>query len=309
MLSDRTPKGDTRGTPDAPEHWAEVLHAHVPTIRRITQMIARKALMPPEDRDELLSLVFLKLVSNDYAAIRAFQGRGSLPAYLSVVIRRVALDFWISRQGKVRPSARLRREGAGAMALDALMHTRGIDFDEACRQLESRGVTGLAKHRLCEVVGSRVRRRFVALDDIAELPSASSGPLQALQDIEARKGRRLTSRELRRALRHLSPEDRRLLVLRFRDGCTLATIARRFDLDQKGLYRHFNRCLSALRKTLEERGLDATTVLAQIGHPASEPAPVVNIRHAPELRQHQPSPVPFGRVTPLSRLDGPGAAA
>jgi DNA-directed RNA polymerase specialized sigma24 family protein len=60
---------------------------------------------------------------------------------------------------------------------------------------------------------------------------------------------------LRRAIASLNAEDRTLLELRYTRGESTADISRRMKLDQKGLYRKFDRMLAGLRSELEGEGI------------------------------------------------------
>lgn len=45
----------------------------------------------PEDRDDLVSEVFLGILQNDFAVLRHFRGQSSLATYLTVVARRIVV--------------------------------------------------------------------------------------------------------------------------------------------------------------------------------------------------------------------------
>ncbi|HEX6463435.1 MAG TPA: hypothetical protein VFZ98_03235, partial [Vicinamibacterales bacterium] len=62
---------------------------------------------------------------------------------------------------------------------------------------------------------------------------------------------------LARSLRTLNAADSRLLKLRFTDGLSISSIARREGLDQASLYRRVAALLRRLRRELESRGVAA----------------------------------------------------
>jgi RNA polymerase sigma-70 factor (ECF subfamily) len=51
----------------------------------------RRTPLPAADRDDLVAEILLECLRNDAAALRAFAGRSSLPTYLTVIARRVAV--------------------------------------------------------------------------------------------------------------------------------------------------------------------------------------------------------------------------
>ena len=51
----------------------------------------RRMTLTPADRDDLLADILLEILHRDVAVLRSFAGRSSLPTYLAVVARRVAV--------------------------------------------------------------------------------------------------------------------------------------------------------------------------------------------------------------------------
>src|SRR5437870_13909457 len=68
-----------------------VLVSEIATIERIINFVAARRRLRASDADEFASNVKLKLVENDYAILRKFQGRSSLRTYLTIVIQRLFL--------------------------------------------------------------------------------------------------------------------------------------------------------------------------------------------------------------------------
>ena len=59
---------------------------------------ARSVRISQDDIDDLCSDVFLQIVANDYAVLRNYRGRSSLPTYLSVVARRIVVRSMANRR-------------------------------------------------------------------------------------------------------------------------------------------------------------------------------------------------------------------
>jgi len=63
---------------------------------------ARSIRLSAADRDDLCAEVFLAIVKNDFALLRAFRGASSLATYLTVVARRVVVKELLSRMSASR---------------------------------------------------------------------------------------------------------------------------------------------------------------------------------------------------------------
>jgi RNA polymerase sigma factor (sigma-70 family) len=254
------------------DYYEQWFIAELPTIGAITSFIARRHRLSADEAEELLSLVHVKLIDDDYAILRKFEGRSSLRTYLTIVIRRILLDSRASMWGKWRPSAQAKREGEVATLLDRLTTRQGLSFDQACTLLET--VHGIEVDRTAlaetfERLPTRASRHVVGEEALAKIPCAST----SAEDFVAARSRRRVARQasqiLAAELAMLSPDDQRILQLRFVDGLTVGSIAERMTTtapsDIKALYRHLRQVLDALRARLEARGLQRAEVLDLIG--------------------------------------------
>ncbi|HEX2281159.1 MAG TPA: hypothetical protein VHG52_05280, partial [Thermomicrobiales bacterium] len=104
-------------------------HLHV--IDQVVLFIARRHHLSREEADDLASAVKLKIIENDYEALRNFRGDCSLRTYFATIANRHFLDTRIAQWGKWRPSAQARRLGPTAVLLDQLMSRDGLLLDEA----------------------------------------------------------------------------------------------------------------------------------------------------------------------------------
>src|SRR5581483_3150712 len=68
-----------------------------------------------------------------------------------------------------------------------------------------------------------------------------------------------------RARKRVAPEDQLMLALRFEDGRTVAEVAAMLHVDQKALYRRFDRLLRQLRQALEAEGITADQARESFG--------------------------------------------
>jgi DNA-directed RNA polymerase specialized sigma24 family protein len=124
--------------------------------------------------------------------------------------------------------------------------------------------------RRCRLPQARAHRHFVGEEALAHVADAA---LRADRGVDAREAAATmahASQALASAVAALSPIDRMILCLRFRDGLTLSTIGRALLLDEKLLYRNFARLLRSLRDRLEGDGLSRSDVLEALATEAFE---------------------------------------
>ena len=219
----------------------------------------RRQRLRAEEAEEFASTVMVKLVEDDYAVFRKFQGQSSLPTYLTTVVQRLCLDFLRARRGRPRASAEARRLGAVAIQLERLLYWDGFGFDEACRILQDNHGVDASWQELEEMAGrlpSRsIGRHHEGGERTEHLVGAIERPDEALSDRERAEEEERVVAALEAVLATLDPEDRVILKMRFEDGFTVADVARALGLRQKPLYRRVNGLLRRLRRELEGRGL------------------------------------------------------
>jgi len=234
--------------------------SELPAIDKVIAQVCRRNRLRDDEAEEFAAEIKLHLVENDYAILRKFEGRSSFPTYLTVVITRHYLNYRNRLWGRWRPSAEAVRLGPLAVLLERLTTRDGWSYEEAVEQLvTNHGVTESRQ----EIYATWIRlspggapRRFVLEDEAIDLPASDPGPenaaLAAEQEFQARRARAA----LERVLQTLPADDRVLIKLRFDDGFTVSQIARIQKLDQKKLYRTFDRLLAALRQRLKDEGIN-----------------------------------------------------
>lgn len=232
-------------------------------IEKIVGAVAARQRLSADESQELYSLVMLKLVQDDYAILRGFQGKSSWSTYLTVVVQRVLLDHRVKEWGRWRPCAVARRLGTTAVELDRRINRDGLEPAEAIREMLARGVDETAGEleRLAERIPRSPPRRCIR---------SGSERLQALADretadqrVEAAERRRVAASlnaALASALRDLPDQERELLDLRFGQGFTVRRIAASRNLAERPLYRRFESILRRLRRRLERIGLSWSEV-------------------------------------------------
>jgi RNA polymerase sigma factor for flagellar operon FliA len=245
------------GTPDDAN---ELLSQCLPVVRRIVAFVCRRRHLTAADGDDFSSYVTVKLLEDDAAILRKFAGRSSLQTFLSVVIQRLFLDYRRAAWGKWRPSAQAKRLGALAILIEQLIARDGHNADETYEIVATNHGQSLSRAEFDRIVAGLPQRQVRKFEDdvvLAGLPSGSPLPDEDLAAEEtSRQGRRVDE-ALRHVMASLPAEDRLLLTLQFYDGRTVAEISSMLGLEQKALYRRFDRLLRDLRRQLEAAGLEA----------------------------------------------------
>jgi RNA polymerase sigma factor for flagellar operon FliA len=225
--------------------------------------------------DEFASWARLRLLDNDCAILRKFEGRSSLRTFLITVAQRLFLDWRNAQWGKWRPTADARRLGALAIELERLIVRDQLSFNEAAETLVSRGVA--ESRRACEVTWAQLPQRpgRRMADESALANLAASGLASDAVMADERRGRAAAaSAAMAEALSTLAPQDRLIVKLRFHDGITVARIAVLIQEDQKALYRRFDRLLDAVRAAMTASGVSEADVADVLAHPTGELQPM-----------------------------------
>jgi RNA polymerase sigma factor for flagellar operon FliA len=191
------------------------------------------------------------------------------------VITRLGLDSRVAEWGKWRPSARSRRAGAIVVLVERLTMRDGLTFDEACAVLRTNHQLILDDQALEQHYAgfnARSRPHFVSQECIVDEPVSGASADRALLDRDADQTLSQATAALATTFQSLPAQDRAVLTLRFRDGLTVAAIARTLGLDQKRLHRRFAGALVRLRRSLEQAHLHKDDILGAIGRAGATPA-------------------------------------
>lgn len=240
-------------------------------IDQVVQFIARRHHLHADEADDLASAVKLKLIENDYEALRKFRGGSSLKTYLTTIALRHYLDTRIAQWGKWRPCMQARRLGPTAVLLDRLISRDGMSLDEAVDTARSNHGVAAPRDELRALGASlpvRLRRRFSDPQELESVPAPSAH--EAAGVLDARTEAERIELALTDSLDRLADEDRLILNMKFQDGLQVSRIARTLGLDQKSLYRRLGHVIRTLREALEARGVSRDQVAAIVGHPEAD---------------------------------------
>jgi RNA polymerase sigma factor (sigma-70 family) len=248
--------------------YQQLLVENLELIERLVRFVARRRHLSFSDTEEFASIVRLKFVEQDFAILRKFEGRSTLGTYLTVVIERLCQDFSIARWGKWRPSAAARRMGEVAVLLEQMVLRDGVTFDEAVGTLQTNHGVSETRQQLWEM--------FLLLPTRSArwggVPSADGVPADRFADPSFRSQEDQTEGErvsgaLSEAVASLSPEDQRLLQLRFEENLTIAEISAAMGVEPRMLYRRLQVVIRGLRASLEAQGVSHADTLRLVGHP------------------------------------------
>jgi RNA polymerase sigma factor (sigma-70 family) len=270
-------------------NWETFFLDNLSLIERVAAFVCRKNGLMGADAEDFASAAKLKLIEDDYAVLRKFEHKCSLPTYLTIVIQRHYLDQKIHEWGKWRPSMRARQRGDAAIFLERLISRDGMGMAEASTIVRQK-FTELDARALESLAGSIVMRqprrqakveRTEEMREPASEASAENELLSGEREVAARRASAVLNRELDR----LPAEDRLIMKLRFIDAMKVSTMARMLHADQKQLYRRIDRLVAALREAL----LAAGVAMSDIGDMLTHGADALHLDFgAPELAQQVP---------------------
>lgn len=235
---------------------SDILLDHLKVIERIIRSLCRGA-MDASQMEEFFGFVKLRLVENDYAIVRAFQGRSSFGTYLTTVVARLLNDYRNHEWGKWHDSAEAKRQGDLAVDLERLIGRDKRSIDDALVILQRKypGVTKAMIEQLAERFPKRHGRRRVGLDQRPEPSVADTGDSLANRETAA-----LISEVVSAFIEQLPKEDQLLFQLRFECDMPVPQIANSMRKDAQRLYRLLQTHFGALRRKLEGAGVSAADV-------------------------------------------------
>jgi RNA polymerase sigma factor (sigma-70 family) len=220
------------------------------------------------EAEEFATWVRMKMLQDDYAVLRKFRGESDVKTYIVSVVVRYAHAYSRERRGRWRPSAATERLGPPARELETLVRRDRYSLAQAGQKLRTAGQTTLSDLELARLLAAIPERPPLRPEEVAAEPvlNAARGTSRADEHVTASEEearRRELRAALARAMRQLAPEDRMIIRMHFRDGRTLADVARSLHIEQKPLYRRVPRLRERMRELLEADGV-SSAVLGQL---------------------------------------------
>lgn len=235
----------------------DLFTGHLKLIEEIIAHCCRRAHFKREEAEDFGSLVKIKLLEDDCAILRQYQGKSSLRTYLTVVIKRLLMDYQDHLWGKWRYSAEAERLGPVAKRLERLLEREGHTLGEAIQILRVSEKVEMSEAELRDLAAKlppRLGRPGVmgegGLEDKA---SNDPRPDEQAEEKERAGVRRRVYMTLKGCLDALPKEDK--LLVRMRQEYSVAEIARIRRVEQKPLYRRLEKIYKALRTCLGKHGV------------------------------------------------------
>jgi RNA polymerase sigma factor (sigma-70 family) len=271
------PGGDREEVPDRQKAEALFL-TNLEWVERSVASLCRRYGLGGDEVDDVASWVKLKLIEDDYAALRKFRGDSSIRTYLVVVVAALFRDYRASNWGRWRPSAAALRGGPLAVRLETLVYRDGCTLDQAGRILRDSGATDLPDRSLAALLAQLPVRGPLRPYEAGEAPlegvSGNSFAEDAVDTDEAEHARSRVFDALNRALLRLPPEDRLIVRLHYWKGLSVADVSRALKLPQKPLYRRIEGILKQLRRALLAEGVQPEQMREFLGElPAEKEQP------------------------------------
>lgn len=243
----------------------EIFVQHLPWIDKVAAIVCRRNGVWGDDADDFASWARMKLMEDDYAVFRKFEGKSKLETYIATVVSRLFIAHQRREQGRWRPSTEAQRIGPPAPELERLVRRDGYTVEQAGEKLRTAGVTDYSDHELARLLArlpDRVPLRPVQVSPepvLEHKESASSADARIVSsEAEAWHGGLMDA--VNRAISRMEPEEQMIVRMRFGEGCTLAHVARTVNIDPKPLYRRIEKLKTALRGHLEAEGISPRDV-------------------------------------------------
>ena len=247
-----------------------LFEANLAAIDRAIARVCREARLEGANAEDFASSVRLALLADDCAILRKFEGRSSMPTYLTIVVRRLFYDERRA-EGRWYGSAEAQRRGPAAVLFERLTMNERRSFRDAAElvQREHPEVSTGELEELAASLPQRTPRPLVVPveDDDAERFVGSGSAEDLVDAIDVQRRSMQANDAVRVAMATMTAEDRVVLRLRFTANASIAQIARALKLEQRPLYRRIESLLARLRHALEAAGFDAASVDDLIGVP------------------------------------------
>jgi RNA polymerase sigma factor (sigma-70 family) len=245
-----------------------LFEAHRLWIQKVAEITCRRNSVWGDDAEDFAAVAAIKVIENDYAALRQFEGKAQLRTYLATIIVRRFYEWTRERWGRWRHSSRAEQLGETAKHLEALVYRDGYSFREAIEVLRSRGTLAESDAELGRMFAllpvrtpHHARTESARLDGIVSAHETDGPILNAERDERCRG----VMEVLFRALSRLEPDDQILVRGRYGEGRSVADVARVLRCEQMPLYRRSERLRGEIRTFMEASGVRGEDVRECLG--------------------------------------------
>lgn len=208
------------------------------TIDQIVSGLCRKYFLAAGEIEEFRRVAEHALERNHFELLRAFEGKSTWATYLETVLTREFYQFQAALWGDWRPSPTAVRLGPAAMLLEELVGRDRFSVPDAIEWMRTTHRVDVPRHKI-----QQYAERLALV-----------GPGEARRAGVAHADSRLSD-ALRDAMALISPDDRLIVQLRFRDHQPLTRIARMLNADARPLQRRIDLIKDNLRHALLTQGI------------------------------------------------------
>ncbi len=241
---------------------------YLTVIENAARKVAHSFGYSPEDTEDFCQAAQVYLLEKPQilAEFRGGEEGCTLAGYLIGVLRNYALDLYRHVVGKWHSSAKAKRLGPEAEALEALRFRDHLDSALAISKLLEKfpQLTRQKASELEEQLKPRSLRDWVG-DGPLEKMAASSQADEGIETRELEKIEQRVQESLREALADLALEDRVMVKAIFGKGQSIKDFALFQGIKQRQMYSRFDRLRALLRRRLESQGVTAEDALRIIG--------------------------------------------
>ena len=241
--------------------FEQLIEDQRPCIEQIIADLSRRHLLALAETDEFRNVVERALERHDYELLRAFDGRATWETYLHTVLTREFFAFQAALWGEWRPTADAMRSGPVAMLLEELVLRDHFSVADAIEWMRTSHRVDQPRHKIKELA---VQLGLVPSERPSPTTSACSLELQVVDPaLRAALGD---------ALALLTPDDRLILELRFRDHQPLTRISRILNVEARPLQRRIDDIKHVIRESLVTQGVAVDSVDDLLRSVDSDPA-------------------------------------
>jgi RNA polymerase sigma factor (sigma-70 family) len=243
---------------------SELLLQNLTALQQVITATCRHKGMRPDDIEEFSGVVRLRLVENDYAVIRAYQGRSSFKTFLASVVTRMLIDHQRHEWGKWRGSAGAERLGEVAVELERLLHRDGHPLEEALAVVCAHHpeLTRVQLIELSAQLAPRNRRTVVTLEEAGDIPFHEADRIENA-DTAARISQIVVA-----FIAALPRAEQLVFKLRFDSAMSVTEISRSLHLQYGPLWRGLQKRFQELRQRLERAGIGNADIEKLVGSEA-----------------------------------------
>ncbi len=252
------PNGSDRFDSASCEGLTTWIDAIEPLVSAVIGQTAKRYHLSADDREELRSYVFLKLIEDDGRRLKRFRGESSFRTYLVVVIKRLYIDLRIRQRGRWRPSATAQQGGAVLEKVEQLIYRDGYSAGEAYEYLTTNLSLDIGRDAFDGILGQLRRQPSPTFETGQDLDAVSDNRYRADASLDASEKEQhavLLERAWDAFAETLTGDDRLIWALHFDDHVKSARIAQVLRCPVENVYTRVDRLKQRARRHFENAGI------------------------------------------------------